>query len=76
MKWVTVINQYYAFLHQNIWETWNQGVQLERAASRTARAAFFVASEGEERLDEDTEEFWNEDEWDLCWDYLKWLITL
>ena len=56
------MNQYYAFLHQNFWEEWSQGVELDRLALKRTCTAFFVANEGKERLDEDAEDFWNEDE--------------
>lgn len=38
------------------------GVELERLALKRTCAAFLVANEGKERLDEDTEDVWNEDE--------------
>lgn len=53
---MNVIHQYYACLYQSSWEEWDQGVQLERFDLKRASATF-VASEGGERLDEDTKEF-------------------
>ena len=56
-------------------ESGSQRVELERLALERTCFASFVASEGEERLDEDAEDFWNEFG-EICVSQVKWLITL
>ena len=53
----------------------SQRVELERLALERTCFASFVASEGEERLDEDAEDFWNEDG-EIYVLHVRWLVTL
>lgn len=53
----------------------SQRVELELALEKTWFASFVAANEGEERLDEDAEDFWNEFG-EIYVLHVKWLVTL